>query len=277
MKGAISTRAARILVLVTGLLGLAAGIGYATIPAAGGRINGCYEKRTGILRVIDSEAGAKCTSFETPISWNQQGQRGPTGPAGAGGRGPTGPKGEAGAIGMRGPTGAAGAQGADGRVGPTGPAGVPGPTGPKGDRGLDGVNVSSRAIGPDANCPYGGSSFASVSGTTFACNGAPGERGAAGTGVFAHGSVLGFALSRNGRKNLASASYDNNAKEWYVEYETPPANPFACVAVASALGAGLHTTAGIGGFGANGVSVFVEDTTTHELVPGSFTLIVVCA
>ena len=167
-------------------------------------------------------------------------------------------------------------QGAGGRVGPTGPAGVPGPPGPKGDRGIDGVNVSSRAIGPGANCPYGGSSFASISGTTFACNGAPGERGAAGAGVFAHGSVAGLALSQLGRKNLASIHYDNDAKEWYVQYETPPANPGACVPVASALSAGLRT-AGIGGADAGGVWVFVEDTTTHELVPGSFTLIVVCA
>ena len=78
----------------------AGGVAYATIPGSNGTINGCYEKRTGILRVIDSSAGAKCLSFETPISWNQQGQRGATGAAGP--QGPTGPKGERGAQGESG-------------------------------------------------------------------------------------------------------------------------------------------------------------------------------
>ena len=56
---------------VVALAGTAGGVAYATIPGSSGTINGCYEKRTGILRVIDSDAGAKCTSYETPISWNQ--------------------------------------------------------------------------------------------------------------------------------------------------------------------------------------------------------------
>jgi hypothetical protein len=48
----------------------AGGVASATIPAAG-VINGCYEKRTGLLRVIDAEAGKTCiTKYETPISWN---------------------------------------------------------------------------------------------------------------------------------------------------------------------------------------------------------------
>ena len=165
--------------------------------------------------------------------------------------------------------------GADGRVGPTGRAGATGPAGPKGDRGLNGVSVSSNTLGPGANCPYGGSSFASASGTTFACNGAPGERGPAGAGVFAHGAVAGLALAQGGRKNLESAQFDNDAKEWYVRYATPPAPGLACLPVASAFSAGLQT-AGIGSWDAEGVWVFVEDTRSHELIPGSFTLIVVC-
>ena len=66
----------RALVLSVAPLALAvgAGVAYATIPASGsGVISGCYEKRTGILRVIDAEAGKKCTQYETPISWNQGG------------------------------------------------------------------------------------------------------------------------------------------------------------------------------------------------------------
>ena len=94
----------------------AGGVAYATIPGSNGTINGCYEKRTGALRVIDADAGAKCTSFETPISWNQQGPKGPSGPAGPGG--------PAGADGAPGPTGPAGPQGA------TGPQGRPAPQAP---------------------------------------------------------------------------------------------------------------------------------------------------
>jgi hypothetical protein len=117
MKGAIRTRAARVLILATALLGLVGGIAYATIPGSTGTISGCYEKRTGIVRVIDSDAGAKCASYEASISWNQQGQKGPTGASGA--QGPTG------AQGLKGDTGPAGPKGA---TGPAGAAGAPGPS-----------------------------------------------------------------------------------------------------------------------------------------------------
>jgi hypothetical protein len=73
---------------VAGML-LAGGVAFATIPGTGGLISGCYEKRIGILRVIDKEAGKPCTSFETPISWNQQGPQGLQGPKGD--PGPQGP------------------------------------------------------------------------------------------------------------------------------------------------------------------------------------------
>lgn len=112
-----TSRRAFLLALVAFALA-AGGVAYATIPGSNGTINGCYEKRTGALRVIDADAGAKCTSFETPISWNQQGQKGPTGPAGP-----------AGADGAPGPTGATGAQGPTGEQGPKGDTGPAGPTG----------------------------------------------------------------------------------------------------------------------------------------------------
>jgi len=87
------------LVIVAGVaLALGAAAAYATIPGSGGVISGCYEKRTGILRVIDAEAGKSCLRLETPISWNEKGE-----------------KGDAGAPGPQGPPGA------------TGPAGPPGP------------------------------------------------------------------------------------------------------------------------------------------------------
>jgi hypothetical protein len=110
------SRRASLLALITFAI-TAGGVAYATIPGSNGTINGCYEKRAGALRVIDADAGAKCTSSEMPISWNQQGQRGPTGATGAQGpMGAQGSKGDTGSTGPQGPTG------------PAGPAGAPGPS-----------------------------------------------------------------------------------------------------------------------------------------------------
>jgi hypothetical protein len=68
-----STVAGLCLALLLGTVALAA------IPGAGGVITGCYDKRTGALRVIDSDAGQKCTSKETQLPWNQTGIQGPQG------------------------------------------------------------------------------------------------------------------------------------------------------------------------------------------------------
>ncbi len=58
------------------LLGLAAGsIAYATIPDANGVIHGCYMKNTGMLRVIDTDAGENCGVGENPLSWKQTGSQ----------------------------------------------------------------------------------------------------------------------------------------------------------------------------------------------------------
>jgi hypothetical protein len=72
-------RSRRLTFLTIAALGLTAGATYAAIPSGGGVINGCFEKRTGLLRVIDAEAGKKCLSFETSISWNQKGPKGDPG------------------------------------------------------------------------------------------------------------------------------------------------------------------------------------------------------
>lgn len=112
---------------------IAAGIGWAAIPGSDGVINGCYEKKTGILRVIDREAGKGCLSFETPISWNQKGQPGAQGPAGV--QGPAGPKGDQGSPG---PAGNDGKEGAEGPAGPAGPGGLEGPVGQQGAPGPEG-------------------------------------------------------------------------------------------------------------------------------------------
>jgi hypothetical protein len=56
--------------------------------------------------------------------------------------------------------------------------GPQGPPGTNGTNGTNGTSVTSTALSPgDANCPTGGSSFTSVSGTTYACNGAQGLPG----------------------------------------------------------------------------------------------------
>lgn len=78
------------------------GIGYvvarADIPD-GGVVNGCYNTRTGMLRVIDTSANQSCNPSEAALSWNQTGPQGPAGPQGvagpAGPAGPTGPSGPA--------------------------------------------------------------------------------------------------------------------------------------------------------------------------------------
>src|SRR6266540_3846415 len=67
------------------------GIAYATIPDSDGVIHGCYQKSSGLLRVIDTDTGQSCASSEKPVSWNQTGPEGPTGPQGVTGPPGTGP------------------------------------------------------------------------------------------------------------------------------------------------------------------------------------------
>jgi hypothetical protein len=68
-------------------------------------IHGCCSKFMGHLRIVKSPD--QCKRWETPISWNRQGQpgeQGPTGPEGT--AGPQGPPGEPGPQGPQGPAGA---------------------------------------------------------------------------------------------------------------------------------------------------------------------------
>jgi hypothetical protein len=69
----------------------AAGIAYAVVPDANGVIHGCYDTKTGALRVIDSDQGQTCVNKEAALNWNQTGPQGPQGPQGA--QGPQGPAG----------------------------------------------------------------------------------------------------------------------------------------------------------------------------------------
>jgi hypothetical protein len=61
------------------------GIGYAAIPGSGGVISGCRDVNTGVLRVIDAEAGETCRGREAALTWNQTGPPGPPGADGSDG------------------------------------------------------------------------------------------------------------------------------------------------------------------------------------------------
>jgi hypothetical protein len=56
---------------------LTAGVSYAAIPDSSGIIHGCYNIKTGALKVIDSAVKAGCPKNTTSLNWNQ------TGPPGA--------------------------------------------------------------------------------------------------------------------------------------------------------------------------------------------------
>jgi hypothetical protein len=61
------------------------GIAAASIPSSSGTINGCYNKVTHVLKVVDSSSS--CNGLENSLNWNQTGPAGPQGPAGPAGAG----------------------------------------------------------------------------------------------------------------------------------------------------------------------------------------------
>jgi hypothetical protein len=133
MIARLGKRGLRMFLGAAAIFVIAAGVAWAAIPGSSGTINGCYEKRTGILRVIDAEAGKSCLSFETPISWNQRGPQGERGLQGErGAQGERGLRGERGADGARGPQGEQGLQGLQGLQGESGQLGLAGQTCPAG-------------------------------------------------------------------------------------------------------------------------------------------------
>jgi hypothetical protein len=157
MKGLLGRRSRWLVVLGVVGVGLAGGIAYAAIPGAGNVYAACMLKNVGTIRLIDpslptSNVMGHCTSLETQISWNEDGQPGAPGPAG--------------------PNGSPGAPGS------------PGSPGKDGTNGRDGQSVTSEALGAgDSNCPNGGSKFTAASGgVTYACNGADGTAGAVADG-----------------------------------------------------------------------------------------------
>lgn len=70
------------LVGVAAALAVGGGLVHATIPSSDGVIGGCYSNETGILRVVDREAGARCRGGETALDWSDVGPPGPQGPPG---------------------------------------------------------------------------------------------------------------------------------------------------------------------------------------------------
>ena len=143
-------RTFRVLAVSAGFLALAGGVAYATIPnSTTAVISGCYGKTTGLLRVIDAQAGKKCTSLEVPIAWNQKGPQGPAGAAGPQGQaGPKGNTGDPGPQGVQGEQGPPGAPGADGVNGKDGLGGAPGADGKDGLDGAPGANGPEGPQGP---------------------------------------------------------------------------------------------------------------------------------
>lgn len=82
----------------------------------------------------------------------------------------------------------------------TGPAGAPGAdgtNGTNGSNGTNGVSVTSATEPAGPNCAYGGSKFTAADDTvTYACNGAPGQKGD--TGAPGLGGPVGYAYVDHG-------------------------------------------------------------------------------
>jgi alpha-tubulin suppressor-like RCC1 family protein len=98
---------------VVGALAGGAAVAVAAIPdTTTGVITSCLKVKDGSVRIIDAQAGKRCSSGETLLTWNQRGQQGAQGVSGVpGAPGPAGPQGLPGVTGAQGPTGAQGTPG----------------------------------------------------------------------------------------------------------------------------------------------------------------------
>jgi hypothetical protein len=105
MLGLIKRRS--VILALAPLVALAAvGVSVAAIPSSDGAIHACYSTfggYSGQLRVIDTQAGAKCLRQEKALDWNQRGPQGATGAPGA--KGDPGPQGATGPQGLPGEAG----------------------------------------------------------------------------------------------------------------------------------------------------------------------------
>ena len=81
MKTFLRKRTAQVALAIVALLTVAGGVAYATIPDSNGVIHGCYDSKSGALRVIDPSTSQTCLNKETAVTWNQTGPQGPAGPS----------------------------------------------------------------------------------------------------------------------------------------------------------------------------------------------------
>jgi len=172
----------------TSALLVGGGVAYASIPdSTTGLISSCLTTSTGVVRVIDAQAGAVCKSSEKALNWNTRTivPKGawnattvynprdsvsylgssylailvnknvpPTNAtnwhllAAAGQPGAPGATGARGSTGPQGPAGAPGVPGTNGQDGAQGPAGPTGATGASGARGDTGPTGATGATGP---------------------------------------------------------------------------------------------------------------------------------
>ena len=167
--------------VITGLVGVL--IGGTTIAVAqigsNGTINGCYQRLSGQLRVVDS--GEPCRNGELAISWSAVGGAGAQGATGA--TGATGAGGATGANGLDGATGATGPVGPGGANGSNGADGQTGATGPKGDTGANGTNGTNGATGATGPQGPAGSGAATAFYNRFANTAVPNTDTHAGTAI----------------------------------------------------------------------------------------------
>ena len=176
-------RIATIVATVTVITG--AGAAAAAVPSRDdGKLHGCYQPRTGALRILDTDTRA-CTRRERPISWNRSGRQGAAGAPGT--RGEPGAAGPAGPQGASGPAGPRGADGDDGRRGPAGETGAAGAPGPKGDTGPEGNSGERGATG--APGPKGDAGERGPTGPAGE-TGPPGPAGATGPAGASTGRLL---------------------------------------------------------------------------------------
>lgn len=140
----------RVVLMVALVAAIAAGVAYAAIPDANKVYTACMLNNVGTVRLIDpSLPSTNPMSHCTSLETQIKWNQ----------------QGQQGTQGLKGDPGSPGANG------------------------KDGVSVTSASLqSGDANCPSGGSSFTSASGTTYACNGQKGEPGSPG----ADGGVSGL-------------------------------------------------------------------------------------
>lgn len=136
----LTWRGAAIGVAAAAAVALAGGIAYAAIPDANRVFTACVLNKVGAIRLIDpslppSNLGGHCSSFETQVTWNAQGQPG--------------------APGAKGDKGDPGAPGADGAPGPLGPKGDTGETGPAGPQGPSGATDAFMTNAPSGSTVLG--------------------------------------------------------------------------------------------------------------------------